>query len=740
MTDMESAHRGLRAASNSEPLARSRAVEGDRAPQSMPLLNQYLNIARRRKWVVLGAVAASLVAALILTLLMTPKYTSAATLEIQREHQNIVNVRGVEPESGQADLEFYQTQYGLLRSRALSERVATDLRLFDDANFFAMFGAPEAGQWFESGRPTGAATRDQRIRKAGAILLSNVDVEPERLSRLVGIYFTSADRQLSKRVVDAWSVHFIQATLARRFEATSYARRFLEERLAQLRIRLDESERQLVGYAARERIINLPATTPAVGEGGVSGERSLLAENLVAINRELSRATADRVAAQSRLRSGGGTVTEALENQAIGVLRSRRAELAAEYARLMTQFEPQYPPALALASQIAQIDRSLAAEEGRVRSTLQQTYRANVSREESLRTQVNELEAGMLDLRRRSIQYNIYQRDVDTNRELYDGLLQRYKEIGLAGGVGANNIAIVDNAEVAERPSSPRPLLNMALALVFGLVAGVGAALALEQIDEAIADPTEVEKRLGLPLLGTIPKVAEGDPLSALQDRKSPLAEAYISVQTNLAFSTDHGVPKSLAVTSTKPSEGKTTTAYAIARSLARSGRRTLLIDADMRSPSAHHLTGLSNDRGLSDFLAGADDWSTLVNQTSHDGLFVMTAGPQPPSAAELLSGDRLERLIGVLQSSFDHIVFDAPPVMGLADAPLIGSRVEATLFVVEARATKTSMIRLAISRLEAANAQIIGIVLGKFESKHAHYGYGYDYGYGYGEASKNGG
>lgn len=704
------------------------------APNRASMLNHYLSVLRRRRWIILCAVLASLAVGLIVTLLMTPLYTASTTLEIQREQRDLINVQGAEPEANPADLEFYQTQYGLLRARSLADRVATQLRLFDDQNFFAMYGSSRASDWFEAGRPTNASTRADRIQEAGEILLDNLTVSPERMSRLVEISFSSPDPAFSQRVVDAWATHFIQATLERRFEANSYARRFLEQRLAQLRARLDESERLVVGYAARERIINLPATTPSGQDGGGSGERSLMAEDLVAINRELARATAERMQAQSRLGSSDGMVVEALENTAISGLRQRRAELAAEYARLMTQFEPAYPPAQALSNQLQQIDQAIQREERRVRGTLQATYAAAAEREQALRSRVGDLEGSMLDLRRRSIQYNIFQRDVDTNRELYDGLLQRYKEIGIAGGVGVNNISIVDRAQAPQERSSPNPLLNVALALAFGLALGVGAALALEQIDEAVTDPTEVEGLLKLPLLGTIPKVTDIDPMDALQDRKSSLAEAYLSIQTNLAFSTDHGVPASLAVTSTRPAEGKTTTSYAIARSLARAGRRTLFIDADMRSPSAHHLLALGNDRGLSNYLAGSEDLSALIQPvTSHDGLHVMTAGPQPPSAAELLSGDRLERMIAALRGTYDNIVIDAPPVMGLADAPLISSKVEATVFVIESRGTKRGMVQLAVQRLRAARAQIVGVVLAKFESKHAHYGYGYDYGYGYG-------
>jgi capsular exopolysaccharide synthesis family protein len=698
-----------------------------------PWLAHFIAVLRRRRWLILGAVVVALAASLILTLMMTPLYTSRSTVEIQRENINIVRVADVQPEASPVDMEFYQTQYGLLKSRALSERVATDLRLFDDQHFFEMFGVDDASLWFENGRPRpGASTREQRVRAAAKILLDNVTVSPFRLSRLVEVAFTSPDAAFSATVVDAWTRHFIETSLERRYQATSYARRFLEERLQQLRGRLDESERRLVGYAAREGIVNIPGVQT---ESGVVPERPIIADDLVAINRERAQATADRVRAQSRLKSPAGVVTEALEYQAIGGLRQRRAELAGEYARLLAQFEPEYPAAVALRQQIAELDRSISREEGRVRSSLQAAYGASASRESDLTQRVETLKSDLLDLRRRSIQYNIFQRDVDTNRQLYDALLQRYKEIGIAGGVGVNNISIVDAARLPDRPSSPRPIINLLIALVLGLSAGLGLALALEQIDDAISDPSDLETAFGLPLLGTIPNSKEDDLHVVLQDRKSQVSEAYMAVQTSLSFSTDHGVPKSLAITSTRPGEGKSTTAFAVAQSLARTGRNVLLLDGDMRAPSVHHLVGAGNERGLSNFLAGDDNLASLIQKTGDTNVSVMSAGPQPPSAAELLASDRMDLLLRQLLATFDQVVIDSPPVVGLADAPLLASKVEGTIFVIESHDTKIGQARLAIARLKAAQAHLLGVVLTKFETKRAAYGYGYgyDYGYGYG-------
>jgi polysaccharide biosynthesis transport protein len=265
---------------------------------------------------------------------------------------------------------------------------------------------------------------------------------------------------------------------------------------------------------------------------------------------------------------------------------------------------------------------------------------------------------------------------------------------------------------------------------------GIGAlaAFALEQMDEAIADPGEVERRLGLPLLGSVPRVDEKrSPRDELLDRKSELVDAYLAINTNLGFTTEHGVPRSFSVTSTRPAEGKSTTALALATTLARAQLKVILVDGDMRSPSIHHLGGVDHDRGLSNFLAGEDEIDTLTFPMADLGFTAMSAGPIPPNAAELLTGNRLDVLIKRLLEKYDHVIIDGPPVMGLADAPLIASRVEGVVYAVESHGIRSSLVKTALARLTSANCRIIGGVLTKFEARKAHYGYGYEYGYSYG-------
>ena len=710
-----------------------RVIESERPP----VIQQYIRIALRWKYVIIGVTVACVVFGLIITLLMTPKYTATATVEIAREASQVTNIQGVEREASVADQEFYQTQYGLLKSRALSERIATQLRLVDDPVFFEMFGTKtEGGAFILANKRYTSAGRAERQRIAGEILLKNIAIDPTRLSRLVDIAFTSPQASFSARIANAWAENFIQTNLERKVQATSYGRNLLERQLQLQKQRLDESQRQLVAYASQQEIINLPAQ--GGNNGTVTAERSIVADDLAALNTALTQATVDRIEVESRHRASGsgGASREALGNIAINNLRQRRAELAAQYQQMMVQFEPGYPAAQALKSQIDQLDRAIGREESRVSGSIEGAYRAATARESALQARVNQLKSSYLDNRRRSIQYNIYQQEVDTNRALYDGLLQRYKEIGVANGVGVNNISVVDTADEPQKPSSPRLLLNLLISLLSGICLGAIAAFALEQMDEAFGDPGEVERKLGLPLLGSVPKISDDRaPRDELLDRKSDLVDAYLAVSTNLGFTTEHGAPRSFSVTSTRPAEGKSTTALSLATMLARAGKRVIIVDGDMRSPSIHHLGNVGHDRGLSNFLAGEESIEPLTFEMPDLGLTAMSAGPIPPNAAELLTGSRLATLISRLLEHYDHIVIDSPPVMGLADAPLIAARVEGVIFAVESHGIRANQVKTALGRLAAANVRIFGGVLTKFEARRAVYGYGYEYGYSYGRA-----
>lgn len=707
---------------------------GPAGAERVPPVRRLLRAASRWRWVLLGGIALGAIAGILMTAMMTREYASTARLEITRDTDRVVDIDSVERDTSVADQEFYQTQYGLLQTKELSERVVRELGLADDPAVLKMFGEQKLFDGGQSG-VLDPSKRAHRVEVMGKAMLEHVGIAPVRGSRLVDVTAVTPDPALSQRIADAWGKLFIETNLEQRYEASDYARRFLEGRLEQMRIKLEESERKAVDYAASQGIIMLPTAAPVTGKDAPSStaDRSLVSDDLVTLNNALAVATAERVAAESRLTRRPDATGTALQNDAIGRMREQRAQDQADYAKMLQQFEPKYPPAQALQAQIRSLDAAIAAEEGRVGTSLSQDYQSALSRERMLAARVNALKGNLTDLRQRSIQYNIYERDADTNRELYNALLQRYKEIGVAGGVEKNNVSIVDAPKLPDRPSSPKLLINILLAMFFGGLAGMGVAAGLEQIDEGIGDPADTEPKLGHPLLGTVPRVKKETPMEAFDNPRSPLVEAYLAIEAALELASVRGTPKSLAVTSTRPREGKSITALALAQSLARAKRKVVLIDADLRAPSVHRYFGVENDGpGVSNFLAGSDNVDAMVRSTSYDGLSIIPAGPHPPNAADLLTGSRLADLITHLQERFDHVIVDSCPVIGLADAPLVAAAVEGVVYVVEARAIQAGAARRALQRLETAQANVVGIVLTKFEPRHAHLGYGYGYGFDY--------
>ena len=706
--------------------------EGGAGSGRPPLLLQYWLIVVRRRWLVLGIMVAAMVAAVVVTLLVTPQYTAQARLEISREQQRITNVEGLQPESAGRDLEFYQTQYSLLESETLAQRVARELNLSQSAEFREAHKL-ETDSLLDTGRvqQAGLPTSQDQERVIVEALLRHVDIKPIRGSALVDVAYTSGSPVLSAQIANAWTKQFIAASSDRRMASTVDARSFLEGRLADLRARLERSERDLVNYTTGKGIVTLGTTEST--EGRRLATRTLVGENLETLSSALNEATADRIKAQSELAAlqGGGINQASLANDAINSLRSRRAEVAAEYSRLLVQFEPEYPAARAVKDQLDTLDRSIAAEESRVVSNVRAKYREAADREGQLRATVDGLKGRLAQQDRDSIQMNIYQREADTNRQLYDALLQRYKEIGVAG-VGASNVTIVDPATPPKRPSEPSMLVNLVLGLALGALAAGIAVIIVEQIDEGFREPGDIATQLGIPLLGAVLEEDHNVELAEMLDPKTNLSESYLAIRTSLGFVTDHGVPRSIMTTSTREAEGKTTTNAAMAIALARQGRKVILIDADMRSPSIHEVFGIPAGPGLSNYLSGDEHLDTLIHETTQPYLAVMQAGPVPPSAAELLSTDRMERLIKLLGERFDHVVIDSPPVLGLADAPLLARMVEGCILVVESRGVSVRRVMGALERLQTARANILGGVLTKLRHDSSAYGYGYGYGYGY--------
>lgn len=697
------------------------------------LLEYWRIIVKHRVWAI-SIFVACLAIAMVANLMMTPIYTASTTIQIDREPAKVVDVEGMTPEEGGSADEFLQTQYGLLKSQSLAERVVDNLGLAKDGTFIKAMGAtPKAG----------TTPEDVKIRRKQAVGLvaANRGVRPVRGSRLVAVSFDSPSPGLSATVANALATAFIETNLERRYDSASYARDFLESRLKQVKARLEDSERQLVAYAAKEQIVNVAVPTEG-GGAEQTASQSLTASDLVAMNSALAAARAQRIQAEQRWRQAsagdGSSIPEVLQSPTIQAMRQQKATLQAQYQDKLNVYKPDFPAMVQLKAQIDELDRQIKAEIGAVRQSIRGQYQIAAREEASLAGNVNSLKSGVMDLRNRSIQYTILQREVDTNRTLYDGLLQRYKEIGVAGGVGNNNVSVVDAATPPGSPTRPKPLLNLAVAALLGMVLGVLAALLVELLDESIQTPEDIETKLGLTLLGAIPVPQKGMSLEqALADPRSAVSEAYYSVRTALQFSTPTGVPEVLLVTSSRAAEGKSTTSRIIAQNFARLGMRVLLIDADLRNPSLHRMLGRDNSRGLTNLLTSGERVGDVVQPTGEPNLSFIPCGPLPPNPAELLGSEQLRVVLTEASTLFDLVLLDGPPILGLADAPILTNAASGVLLVVAAHETKRGPARAALRRLKqgAASGKILGAVLTKLDLKRTAYSYGYSYDYDYGGA-----
>lgn len=735
------------ARSSPQALSTDLRLEPDAGAQDDKIdLLEYWRILVKRRWTVLATVAMVMVIALVSTLLMTPIYRSVATLQIERNAAQVVQVGGVNNEAAEYGNDFQETQIGLLKTRALAQRVVSQLGLVESRELDRLWpGSPwEKLAGLFSGKPddakpaAGRTSTDQkaaaaRLKKVTEDFESGFSVDTVKNSQLVSINYDSPSPEFSQRAANAIAEAFIASNLERRFDSTSYAKSYLEDRLQELKLKLEDSERKLVEFAQKEQIVS---------SGDESGA-SLSQQNLGSLNTAYAKAKEDRIRAESRWKQasslrGSGLQTSTGQDPMITSLQDSKAKLMVDYQDKLRLYKPDYPAMLQLKAQIDEVNKQIAAEEANVRSGIRAEYQAALQQEQMLADQLQGLKGEVLDLQSRSIQYNIYKREVDTNRQLYDGLLQRYKEIGVASGVSANNISIVDRAEPGFK-FRPKLQLNLAIALLIGLLLGIALALAFEYLDDTFKRPEDIEKLLGLPVLGAVPMLkAPQTPKAAMADLRSAFAESYRSLRTALQFSTDRGAPRSLLVTSAMPSEGKSTTALVLGQFYAQLGKRVLIVDCDLRNPSLHRSLGVDNSEGLSNYLAGALKPTDLIRPTELEGLMYMPSGPLPPNPAELLMGSKMLSLITVASEKFDLLILDGPPVMGLADAPILSNLAQGTLLVIRAGATRVAVVKNALKRLQSARAHVVGGLLTQFQAQQAGgYGYGgYDY-YSYGAGTK---
>ena len=590
------------------------------------------------------------------------------------------------------------------------------------------------------------AQRDRAVLSREAVVggfMGSVQVAQVPNSRLVRVTVTSANPEYAARVANGVARTFIAMSLERRNESSGYAETFLQDQIKATKAKLEESERALNAYARANSILMLDDKT------------NVLNQTFSDTSAALAQAQRDRQKAEAiynEVQRNPESAQQVLESKTIQTYKEQKAKLEAEYLTNLSLFKPEFPKMQQLKAQIAEIDARIKAEIQVVLTAVKAQYEAAKRQEEQIRASAGQTKQEVLVSQDKAVQLNLLRREVDTNRELYNGLLQRLKEVGVTSKVTANPISIVDAATPPLFPFEPNVRNIAMVGLMGGLLLGLAWAFIREYMDDSVKRTEQIEQEFGLPLLGLIPQVSRKDLAKVdspwrliVEDPRGMLAEAYRSMRTALQFSTAEGAPRQILVTSTSEGEGKSTTALALAINFAQLGKRVLLVDADMRNPSLHKSLGVPNDRGLSNYLAGEGARDQLVHDTEVPGLSLLTAGPTPPSPADLLMGPRFLRLLEKSsEMGYDQLIVDGPPVLGIADAIVLGNQIPNVIFVVQAGRTRKSNIRNALRRMRLAGLMPLGVALTRLTAEHGHGGayggYGYGYGYGYGNASQGAG
>ncbi|MBW7832206.1 MAG: polysaccharide biosynthesis tyrosine autokinase [Simplicispira suum] len=715
----------------------------------------------KHKGLLLSVAIAGLLVAVLLSFIKTPLYLATTSVQVDKRAARVVQFgQDADATQDMDDRTALGTQVELLKSRVLAERVIDELRL--DRQGLPMPTAPAAegdapaladgeadpaeatgwkamaGNLMDRIKDSYGKIREpssnsvERLNREGVInaFQSTVKVEQVRNSRMLRIQVENASPQLAARIANSVTDTFIALNLERRMDSSSYAKTFLETQLGLTKARLEESERKLNEYARSKNILTLDEKT------------NVLNQTFTEYSTALTKAEQEVIKTESdyeAIKTAPNTARQVLESVTIQNYKDQLSKLDQTYQEAAKVFKEDFPRMKQLRAQMDELQGKIQAEVQSILASVRNQAQTAKRQENLIRTRLQQTRAEIMSAQDRSVDFNLLKREVDTNRELYNGLLQQVKEVGVAGGVEANNIQVVDKAEVPLFPYKPRLALNAAIGLLAGIVLGLGIVFLMESMDDSIKFADEVEKFLQVPLLGVIPKIRDkkmgSGSLAMLvhEDPRGQMAEAYRSVRTALQFSTADGAPRRLVLTSTTKSEGKSTTALALAINFAQMGSKVVLIDADMRNPTVHKYLNLPNTAGLSNYLSGHGKPGEITRMSAIDNLMVITAGPIPPSPVDLLTGARLGELMDLLEvRGAQYIIFDGPPVLGLADAIVLGNQVHSVLFVAQASQTRKSHIKDAFRRLRMAGVVPCGVVLTKTTAQNTAY-YTYDNYYGYG-------
>jgi len=725
--------------------------------RSEPGFWDFWRVLRTRRRLIIVFFLAVVITVAVGTFLMTPIYTSEVTLLIEEKVPQVMDIRQVVSETvGTERHDYYATQAEVLRSAALAAQVIQEQQLERNKIFT---GEEKSGiiasikQWLKTATPVKGFLSSLRgssdktkisdptvtLGRLTAIYLKNyLEIKPVENTHLIKIVLSSPDPDLSAQLANAHARAYIEQGLKFRARTSEKAERFLEENLVQLKRRLEQSEGALSNYRRDNGIISL-------GE-----KENVVVDRLSDLNKRLTEAEADRITLQAQVQlirqRAFDSLPDVINNKLIQDLKSQLSRLEGDYANLSAEYTLAYPR---LAQVKAQLDDARNRLNEQIRSVvggIQSAFFAAEAKEKQLREKFAEQRNATLQLKDASVEYAILAREVDTNRQLYDSVLQRMKEMAVAADMPTSNTYIVDEGRAPLSPSRPKTTLNLLFGILLGAMGGVGLAFCVEYLDKTVSRPEEIERYFHLPTLAVVPEfsiageLSEPTLLEAIEAKKSAeahndasfpsqpplwlIGESYRSLQTSILLSQAEEAPRVVLFTSGMGGEGKTTTAINTAIVFAQMETKVLVIDADLRKPSCHNHLFHERASGLTELLTGHRTVKEVIKPTLADNLFVITAGAIPPDPAKLVGSRKMYHILTQLREQFDYIFIDSPPLIPVSDAVRLSTMVDGVVLLIKAQDTTRDMLKDACSRLRSAQAKILGMVLNQVDIRNGNYDY----------------
>jgi succinoglycan biosynthesis transport protein ExoP len=712
-------------------------------PAQESTLREYLRVLIKRKWLVIGCIVGIFAIVAIASLRQTPVYEAVGQIVVNKADSNLITFKDSMPVVDYYDQSDLDTEVRILQSDLLALQVIRQLNLDK---------RPEFGGHPDQKLPNLVADPLQNDSSRTSALLGGfrgglrVALIPN--TRIIEIHYSSTDPQLAANAVNTLAATYVEQNFKTKFESTMQASDWLSKQLVDLQMKVETSQEKLVRYQKEHEIL------------GIDEKQNITTEKLDELNKEMTTAEFDRMQKEAIYRQTQSNDPEVVAaaitagspgsgngSSLLDKLREQQANLRIQIADLSTQLGPAYPKVAQLNSQLKEIDRQLQSETNKAVDHLRGEYQAALQRETMLRASFDKQKQEANKLNESAIEYSLLKRDVESNRTLYEGLLEKLKEAGVTAGLRSNNFRIINAARVPTAPSEPNIPRNLAFALVLGTISGVGLAFLLENMDNTVRTPEQAQAVSALPSLGMIPlgsKSTSRGPAGArlaLTSSKeavemvtqvrpqSQMAESYRALRTSLLLSNLGAPPKVVLVTSARPQEGKTTTSINTAIVLAQKGTRVLLIDADLRRPSVHKTLGMGPRSGLSNVLTGSATLQQVITaSTVLPNLFILPAGSPPPNPAELLASSHMRDLLVELREQYDHIVIDTPPTLSVTDAVVLSPRADATILVIRSGQTTKPALRRSRDILMQVNAHVAGVLLNAVDLTSPDYYYYYEY------------